>query len=104
MKRGVLIALSGGLASAVLYLAFRTNTAGVLILTYLTPLPILLIGLSKGLNFGVIAAVLAIVTIFLMTGPMATGLYCILVAVRGVCRENQARSSKYEASISKPRD
>ncbi|MEE2956388.1 MAG: DUF2232 domain-containing protein [Pseudomonadota bacterium] len=81
MKRGVLIALSGGLASAVLYLAFRTNAAGALIFTYLTPLPILLIGLSTGIKFGVIAAVLAIITIFLMTGPIATSLYCILVAV-----------------------
>ena len=52
MKRGVLIALSGGLASAVLYLAFRTNAAGALIFTYLTPLPILLIGLSTGIKFG----------------------------------------------------
>ena len=60
MKRGVLIALSGGLASVVFYLAFRTNAAGALILTYLTPLPILLVGLSKGIHFGVIAAALAI--------------------------------------------
>ena len=81
MKRGVLIALSGGLASVVFYLAFRTNAAGALILTYLTPLPILLVGLSKGLHFGVIAAALAITIILFTTGPVATSLYCILVAV-----------------------
>ncbi len=61
MSKDALIAVVGGVMSALLYLSIHLGSPGALILAYFTPLPLFLVGLGLGLAVLVLAAAAAVV-------------------------------------------
>lgn len=85
MTKALLMSIGGGVLSALLYLSVVTGGMGALILAYLAPLPLLMVGLGSGLRPFAVAATAAVVVVgifggilFGMTYAVANGL---LVAV-----------------------
>lgn len=85
MTKALLMFIGGGVLSALLYLSVVTGGMGALILAYLAPLPLLMVGLSAGLRSFAIAATAAVAVVSLFGGvlfgltyAMANG---VLVAV-----------------------
>jgi uncharacterized protein YybS (DUF2232 family) len=85
MTRALLMFIGGGVLSALLYLSVVTGGMGALILAYLAPLPLLMVGLGAGLRPFAIAATSAVAVVglfggalFGLTYAMANG---VLVAV-----------------------
>lgn len=81
MTRGLLIALVGGLASAIFFLAIRTGVPGAIALTYLASVPILAVGLSQGLLNTAIATIVACLSIALGIHVTAAGIYIAIAAI-----------------------
>lgn len=81
MSKGLLIAVGGGLASAVFYLSFRSGFPGAMALTYLAPVPVLAAGLSCGFRTAVIAAAVANLAILIGVHAPAAGMYAAITAV-----------------------
>ena len=81
MTRGLLIALVGGLASAIFFLAIRTGVPGAIALTYLASVPILAVGLSQGLLNAAIATIVACLSIALGIHVTAAGIYIAIAAI-----------------------
>jgi len=81
MQRDALIAIASGLMSAFFALAYLGGSALTLILVYLAPVPILLVGLGKGPR----AATIAAGTGFLATGALGglslAGIYGLVYAL-----------------------
>jgi len=71
----LLIAVGGGLASAVFYLSVRVGSPMAAGLTYLAPAPLLAVGLSRGLIAGAIAALVGALALALGVGLLAALLY-----------------------------
>ncbi len=68
MGQTVVFAVGGGILSAMLFLSAAFGSPGALITTYLTPLPLFLVGLSLGATGGVIAGIVGAVGILLVLG------------------------------------
>jgi hypothetical protein len=81
VTRGLLIALVGGLASAIFFLAIRTGVPGATALTYLASVPILAVGLSQGLLNTAIATIVACLSIALGIHVTAAGIYIAIAAI-----------------------
>ena len=81
MTRGLIIALVGGLASAIFFLAIRTGVPGAIALTYLASVPILAVGLSQGLLNAAIATIVACLSIALGIHVTAAGIYIAIAAI-----------------------
>ena len=81
MTRGLLIALVGGLASAIFFLAIRTGVPGAIALAYLASVPILAVGLSQGLLNAAIATIVACLSIALGIHVTAAGIYIAIAAI-----------------------
>ena len=68
MLRYLLAAISGGIASALVYSLTGIGSFGGILLAYFAPLPLYLIGLSFGWTAGAAASAVAAVTITLLGG------------------------------------
>ncbi|HSK39591.1 MAG TPA: DUF2232 domain-containing protein, partial [Arenibaculum sp.] len=69
--RPLLLAVSGGVVSALLYLSVLTGSLGALILAYMAPLPLLMLGLSGGLAPVLIGGGAATLGVAAAADPMA---------------------------------
>jgi len=69
MGQTVVFAVGGGILSAMLFLSAAFGSPGALITTYLSPLPLFLVGLSLGATGGVVAGIVGAVGIVLVLGP-----------------------------------
>jgi uncharacterized protein YybS (DUF2232 family) len=70
MTRALLMFIGGGVLSALLYLSVVTGGMGALILAYLAPLPLLMVGLGAGFRPFAIAATSAVAVVGLFGGPL----------------------------------
>lgn len=78
MGQSSIVAMIGGLVSAVLYGSVLGGSLGALILAYLTPLPLFLVGLGFGVQPAIVAA--ASGTLFVMAtsgSPVATLVFAL---------------------------
>jgi uncharacterized protein YybS (DUF2232 family) len=94
MNRGFLIALVGGLACGLLFLAIRTGSPGAIALTYLSAIPLLLVGLSQGLIPVLISSAIAIGCIFLGLHSKAVGIFLVIAAIPTIIVVRQALFSR----------
>jgi hypothetical protein len=81
MPRDALIAIAGGLMSASAAMAFLGGSALGLMLVYLAPVPILLIGLGKGPKAATIAAATGFLATGAFGGMMLAGVYGLVYAL-----------------------
>jgi hypothetical protein len=81
VPKALLIAIGGGLTSAVFYLSFRSGFPGAMVLTYLAPVPVLAVGLSSGFRSAVIAAAVANLAILIGVHAPAAGMYAAITAI-----------------------
>ena len=98
MTRGLLIALVGGLASAVFFLAIRAGAPGAIALTYLASVPILAVGLSQGLLNAAIATIVACLSIALGIHVIAAGIYIAIAAIPALIVIRQSLFSQPETT------
>ena len=80
MTRDRLIAVGGGLVCALLYLSVMTGSTGAIFFTYLSQLPLFLVGLSLGWMPATIACIVAAGAIAVGANFAAAGLFCVLSA------------------------
>ncbi|HER27493.1 MAG TPA: DUF2232 domain-containing protein [Rhodospirillales bacterium] len=78
MSRDMLIALGGGVLSGLISLAFVAGIPGAMLAVYLTPLPLLMIGLGMGLRFETVAGLAGVVTAGVAGGPFSGLLYALI--------------------------
>lgn len=69
MGQTVIFAVGGGVLSAMLFLAAAFGSPGALMTTYLTPLPLFLVGLSLGAPACVVAGFVSSLGVLLVLGP-----------------------------------
>lgn len=82
MSRETLIALAGGALSAMASMAvFLSGSAGALLVVYLAPLPLLLVGLSLGPRAASMACAGGFLVAGVLGGMMAGGLYGLIHAL-----------------------
>lgn len=70
MHNALLMAIGGGVLSALLYLSVTAGGLGTVILAYLGPLPLLMVGLGLGLRPFLIAGTVAVVAVAVIGGPL----------------------------------
>lgn len=80
MSRDRLIAVGGGLLCALLYLSVMSGSTGAIFFTYLSQLPLFLVGLSLGFLPAAIACIVAAGTIAVGANFTAAGLFFVLSA------------------------
>jgi hypothetical protein len=90
MSKDTLIAVGAGVASALAALSFMAGSPGALVLIYVAPLPLFLVGLSRGARTGTVAAVAGLVLAVVMGGAVAAGLYGLVHALPAVMVMHQA--------------
>ena len=81
MRNNLLLALGTGLLSAVLLMIAASGPLMGTLLAYLTPLPLLLLGLSGKNYFAGVAGALAGLLLFGLTTPIVAAIYFLLVAL-----------------------
>lgn len=91
MSKDTVIAVGGGGLSAAVSLSFLTGSPGAMLLAYLAPLPLLMVGLALGTKTGAIAGISG----FLLAGLVGrdvsvAGLYGLLNAVPALLVVHQA--------------
>ncbi|HIJ38159.1 MAG TPA: DUF2232 domain-containing protein [Rhodospirillaceae bacterium] len=79
MAKGLGLAVAAGFASALVFLSVLSGGAVGVFLAYVTPLPVVLVGLSFGLRAFAVSAVLALAVIALVAPP--TALAFVVVAL-----------------------
>ena len=82
MTKALLMFIGGGVLSALLYLSVVTGGMGALILAYLAPLPLLMVGLGAGFRPFAIAATSAVAVVGLFGGPLFGLTYAMANGVR----------------------
>ena len=102
MNRGLLIALVGGLASAIFFLAIRTGAPGAIILTYLASVPLLAVGLSRGFLPTIISTGVAMLSIYFGLHATAAGVYIAISALPALIVVRKSLISRPGPSPSKP--
>lgn len=90
MSKDMLIALGGGGLSAAASMTFLMGSPAALVLVYVAPLPLLLVGLGLGAKPGVIAAVTGFMVAGLTGGATTAGLYGLLNALPAALVVRQA--------------
>ncbi|UEM22584.1 DUF2232 domain-containing protein [Skermanella mucosa] len=70
MPNALLMAIGGGVLSALLYLSVTAGGLGTVILAYLGPLPLLMVGLGLGLRSFAIAGTVAVLAVAGFGGPL----------------------------------
>ncbi|MCW8836524.1 MAG: YybS family protein, partial [Rhodospirillales bacterium] len=81
MSKDMLISIGAGLTSALLSLSVTAGPGFALVLVYLAPLPLYLVGLGVGQRATLIAGLTGTVACALFAGPLPSGLYAILNAL-----------------------
>lgn len=94
MSGFLLIAVGGGLASAVFGLSMRAGSPMAAGLTYLAPLPLLAVGLSRGLAAGAVAALVSVVALAFGVGPLAALFYLFAVGLPSLIVIRMAMQSR----------
>ncbi len=94
MIRDRLIAVGGGLLCALLYLSVMTGSAGAIFFTYLSQLPLFLVGLSLGWTPATIACIVAAGAIAVGANFAAAGLFCVLSAAPVLILVHQGLQSR----------
>ena len=94
MNRGLLIALVGGLASGLFFLAIRTGSPGAIALTYISSVPLLIVGLSQGLIAVLISTIIAIFCIYFGLHVKAVGIFIVIAAIPTIIVVRQALISR----------
>ncbi|MEK7245907.1 MAG: DUF2232 domain-containing protein [Pseudomonadota bacterium] len=77
MSRDLLFAIAAGVASALAGLAFLARAPGAILLIYLGPLPLMLVGLGLGVRAAFTAAGVGVLVSGLLAGAPAALLYAI---------------------------
>lgn len=77
MTRDLLFAVAAGVASALAGLAFLARAPGAILLIYLGPLPLMLVGLGVGLRAAFTAAGVGVLVSALLAGAPAALLYAV---------------------------
>ena len=81
MRNNLLLALGTGLLSALLLMIAASGPLMITLLAYLTPLPLLILGLSGKNYFAGVAGALAALLLFGLTTPMVAVIYFFLVVL-----------------------
>jgi len=67
MSKGLGLSVAAGLASGLIFLSVLTGESLGILLIYLTPLPLAMVGLSFGLSAAAIASGVSLVTVALVS-------------------------------------
>ena len=97
MLRYLLAAISGGIASALVYSLTGIGSFGGILLAYFAPLPLYLIGLSFGWTAGAAASAVAAVTITLLGGFLGAAIFVLINALPALIIVRQALLSRPDA-------
>ena len=81
MRNNLLLAVGTGLLSAILLMIAASGSLTITLLAYLTPLPLLILGLSGKNYFAGLAGALAALFLFGVTTPIVAVIYFFLVAL-----------------------
>ncbi len=81
MSRHMLIALGGGVVSALIAVAMLMGSPGALMIVYLAPLPLFLVGLSGGAAAATVASVSGLLVAGFMGGMVAAAIYGLIHAL-----------------------
>jgi hypothetical protein len=94
MHRDILIAVGGGILSAVASMTIVLGLPGALVFAYLAPLPVIMIGLALGLRMATVAAAAGFLVAGLVGSTFNAGLYGLINAVPAVLVVRYALSSE----------
>ena len=81
MRNNLLLAVGTGLLSAILLMIAASGSLTITLLAYLTPLPLLILGLSGKNYLAGVAGALAALLLFVLATPMVAVIYFFLVAL-----------------------
>ncbi|MCH9049817.1 MAG: DUF2232 domain-containing protein [Proteobacteria bacterium] len=84
MPKYVLIAIAGGLLTALLHLSTETGNPGTLIFAYFTLLPLFMVGLAKGLAAAAISGTVALVVTGVAANLTLAAIFTLAYAVPAV--------------------
>ncbi|MBL6954754.1 MAG: DUF2232 domain-containing protein [Alphaproteobacteria bacterium] len=94
MSQYILIAVSAGLVSGLLQGALVLPAAGGLLLAYIAPLPLFLVGLGMGLRAGVVAVLVAGAVSVLFAGPVFAATQAVVYGLPTIILCRQALLSR----------
>ena len=97
MTRTVIIAIGAGAASAFVFLGTNVENFGALILGYLAPMPLFLVGLSLGSVAGIIAALAGVGTTLVTAGLAFAAVYTMLSAAPAALVVRQSLLSRADS-------
>ena len=97
MQRDILIAVSGGILSAIASMTIVLGLPGALLFAYLAPLPLIMVGLALGLRMATIASAAGFVVAGILGSTFNAGLYGLIYAVPGVLVVRYALSLEAQA-------
>ena len=97
MSKASLLALAGGVVSALLYLSLTTGSPGALVLAYFSQAPLFLVGLGLGVAPAAIACGVALVSLAAATEYATAGLFLVLTALPVLYVVRQALLSRQRA-------
>ncbi|MEE8394308.1 MAG: DUF2232 domain-containing protein [Rhodospirillales bacterium] len=81
MSKTTLIVICGGVISALASMLILTGSPGVMLFVYLSPLPLLLVGLSLGTTAAALAGANGFIVATMLGGVMAASIYAIAHAI-----------------------
>ncbi len=84
MSKDVLIAIAGGLLTALLYLSTETGNPATLVFAYFTLLPLFMVGLAKGLAAAAISGTVAVVVTGVAAKFTGAAMFALAYAVPAV--------------------
>ncbi|MBT7486988.1 MAG: DUF2232 domain-containing protein, partial [Rhodospirillales bacterium] len=94
MHRDILIAVGGGILSAVASMTIVLGLPGALVFAYLAPLPVMMVGLTLGLRMATVAAAAGFVIAGMVGSTFNAGLYGLINAVPAVLLVRYALSAE----------
>lgn len=94
MSKTTVIALVGGVASALLFVALLTGSPAAMLFVYMVPLPLFLVGFSQGLVAAAIAAAGATVVTGAVGGLSLALIFAIVIALPVLFTVRQALLSR----------
>ncbi|TDI55885.1 MAG: DUF2232 domain-containing protein, partial [Alphaproteobacteria bacterium] len=84
MSKNVLIAIAGGLLTALLYLSTETGSPATLVFAYFTLLPLFMVGLAKGVAAAAISGTVAVVVTGVAAKFTGAAMFALAYAVPAV--------------------
>lgn len=97
MSRTLLVAFSGGLASALIYALTGMGSFGGILLAYFAPLPLYLIGFSLGFTASAAASAVAVIAMVILGGFLSAAIFVIVNALPALVIIRQALRSRADA-------